>query len=118
METEPMSALEVLQDVTDGGTTVRLSGELDISTAAALERVLAELQAPDGPARIVMDLSGLRFMDSTGLRLLVTADLRLRGQGRELALVPGPESVHRVFRLALLEERLTFVDGSPHGSDA
>jgi anti-sigma B factor antagonist len=111
-----MSTLEVLEDVSDDGTTVRLSGELDISTAGVLERVLAELQRPDGPARIVMDLRGLRFMDSTGLRLLVTADLRLRGEGRELALVPGPESVHRVFRLALLEERLTFVDGS-NGSD-
>jgi anti-sigma B factor antagonist len=112
-----MSTLDVQHDVSESPSTVRLSGELDISTAAALERVLAELQAPDGPARIVVDLRGLRFMDSTGLRLLVTADLRLRGEGRELALIPGPESVHRVFRLALLEERLTFVDGSPNGGD-
>ena len=113
-----MSTLEIEQDVSDARTTVRLSGELDISTAVALERVLDELQAPDGPGQIVMDLRGLRFMDSTGLRLLVTADLRLRGEGRELALVPGPEAVHRVFRLALLEERLTFVGGSPNGGDA
>ena len=112
-----MSTLEVLRDVSGGDATVRLSGELDISTAAELERVLGDLAVPDGPARIVMDLRGLRFMDSTGLRLLVTADLRLRGEGRELALVPGPESVHRVFRLALLEERLTFLDGSPNGGD-
>ena len=110
-----MSALEVLQDVSGDETTVRLSGELDISTAAELERVLGDLSVSDGPARIVMDLRDLRFMDSTGLRLLVTADLRLRREGRELALIPGPESVHRVFRLAMLEERLTFVDGSPIG---
>jgi anti-anti-sigma factor len=110
-----MSALEVLQDVSGEETTVRLSGELDISTAAELERVLGDLSASDGPARIVMDLRDLRFMDSTGLRLLVTADLRLRREGRELALIPGPEPVHRVFRLAMLEERLTFVDGAPIG---
>ena len=108
-----MSTLEVLQDVSGGDTTVSLSGELDISTAAELEQVLGNLAVPDGPARIVIDLRDLRFMDSTGLRLLVTADLRLRREGRELALIPGPESVHRVFRLAMLEERLTFVDGSP-----
>jgi anti-sigma B factor antagonist len=112
-----MSPLDVHHDVSDSRSTVRLSGELDISTAGALEQVLAELQRPDGPTRIVVDLRGLRFMDSTGLRLLVTADLRLRGEGRELALIPGPESVHRVFRLALLEERLTFVEGSPNGAD-
>lgn len=110
-----MSSLEVGHESTGSGSTVRLSGELDISTATGLERLLAELEAPGGPARIVVDLSGLRFMDSTGLRLLVTTDLRLRREGREMVLVPGPEVVHRVFRLALLEERLTFINGSEHG---
>jgi anti-sigma B factor antagonist len=105
-----VSRLEVLQDAGEDGPTIRLVGELDISTADALEQLLSELGAPGGPDRILVDLSGLRFMDSTGLRLLVTADLRLREDGRELRLVPGPEPVHRVFRLALLEERLTFVD--------
>jgi anti-anti-sigma factor len=110
-----MSILEVQQDVSGDDTTVRLSGELDISTAPELERVLGHLTVPEGPARIVLDLRDLRFMDSTGLRLVVTADLRLRRENRELALIAGPESVHRVFRLAMLEERLTFVDGSPIG---
>lgn len=105
-----MSSLEVVHEVGDDDATVRLAGELDISTADALERLLAELEATGGPARILIDLSGLRFMDSTGLRLLVTADLRLRGDGRQLRLIPGPDPVHRVFRLALLEDRLTFVD--------
>ena len=105
-----MSALEIQHQQVDGHATISLSGELDISTAVELEHLLGQLEAADGPARIVIDLRGLRFMDSTGLRLLVTADLRLRRDGRELALVPGPEPVHRVFRLALLEERLAFVD--------
>ena len=112
-----MSALEVRRELADGGATIRLAGELDISTAADVERLLEELDVSDGPARIVMDLRGLQFMDSTGLRLLVTADVRLRREGRELVLVPGPEPVHRVFRLALLEERLTFVDGTPDPGD-
>lgn len=106
-----MSTLEVMHERVDGLATVRLRGELDISTAADLESLLSDLGSGDGPATIRVDLSELRFMDSTGLRLLVTADLRLRDEGRALQLVPGPEPVHRVFRLALLEERLTFVDG-------
>lgn len=110
-----MSPLGVLHESAEDGSTVRLSGELDISTAKELEVLLTELEAPGGPTRILVDLRELRFMDSTGLRLLVTADLRLRRGGRELRLVPGPEAVHRVFRLALLEERLTFVDGVANG---
>ena len=110
-----MSSLEVVHETGTDSATVRLMGELDISTADALERLLAELGSADGPARILIDLSGLRFMDSTGLRLLVTADLRLRDDGRQLRLIPGPDSVHRVFRLALLEDRLTFVDGGSNG---
>jgi anti-sigma B factor antagonist len=113
-----MSTLEVHQAAGEGGgdPTISLVGELDISTADALETLLSDLSAAGGPRRIVIDLSGLRFMDSTGLRLLVTADLRLRDGGRELRLVRGPEPVHRVFRLALLEERLRFVDGSENGN--
>ena len=104
-----MSSLEVLHATEGGDASVRLVGELDISTANALEDLLAILGGPGGPERIVIDLSGLRFMDSTGLRLLVAADLRLGDDGRQLRLIRGPEPVHRVFRLALLEERLTFV---------
>ena len=109
-----MSTLEVLQDVS--GASPR-SGCRASSTSRPRPSSSGsgDLAVPHGSTRIVMDLRDLRFMDSTGLRLLVTADLRLRREGRELALIPGPESVHRVFRLAMLEERLTFVDGSPIG---
>ncbi len=103
-----MSALEVRREDKDGRATIRLAGELDISTAEELAGTLSELDAAGGPAGIQIDLSRLRFMDSTGLRLIVTSDLRLRKEGRQLSLVPGPEQVQRVFRLALLEERLTF----------
>jgi anti-sigma B factor antagonist len=110
-----MSMLEVRHEADDDHATIRLAGELDISTADELGRVLADLDAPGGPAGIRLDLSGLRFMDSTGLRLIVTSDLRLRREGRELRLVRGPEQVQRVFRLALLEERLVF-EPSVNGS--
>jgi anti-sigma B factor antagonist len=110
-----VSTLDVRLEAGDDVSTVKLSGELDISTAKEVEALLFELEGRADPHRIVVDLSDVSFMDSTGLRLLVTADLRLRREGRELRLVPGPEVVHRVFRLALLEERLTFVDGGRNG---
>jgi anti-sigma B factor antagonist len=113
-----MSALEVHHETGNGRATIRLTGELDISTADDLEHVLSDLDAPGGPARIYLDLSELRFMDSSGLRLIVTSDLRLRREGRELRLMPGPEQVQRVFRLALLEERLLFEPATNEDGEA
>jgi anti-anti-sigma factor len=114
-----MSRLDVSSQPEVGTIRIRLTGELDISTADALEERIRELEGA-GPQTIVLDLTDLTFMDSTGLRLIVATDLRLRADGRELQLIRGPDVVHRVFRLALLEERLSFVDGDgapPDGSD-
>ena len=88
--------------------TLVLSGELDISTSADVEAELARVEAKDPPL-IVLDLRGLSFMDSTGLRLVLGADSRARKAGRRLAVVPGPEAVHRVFLIALLDKRLEFL---------
>src|ERR671915_135991 len=54
--------------------------------------------------------SGLEFIDSTGLRIVIAADARARKEGRRLVVVAGPPSVHRVFRIALLDRRLEFVE--------
>jgi anti-sigma B factor antagonist len=89
------------------GTTavIALAGELDLAGAAALER---ELEGVDDPA-VVVDLRGLGFMDSSGLRALAVAALRLHGAGRRFALVPGAAQVMRVFDITRMRERLEFV---------
>jgi anti-anti-sigma factor len=103
----------------DRGDTVvvRLSGELDISTAPKVEDELARVE-PNRPELIVLDLRNLAFMDSSGLRLLIAADTRARQQGRRLTIVKGPETVQRVFRITRLEERLEIVDEVPSAADA
>ena len=69
----------------------------------------------------MLDLSKLTFLDSTGLRCLVTADERAREAGRRVVIVRGPDAVQRVFTITRLEERLEMVDdasrSSPVGSD-
>ncbi len=55
----------------------------------------------------------MEFIDSTGLRLIVSADARSRREGRLLELVKGPDRVHRVFRMTLMNERLAFIDRAP-----
>jgi anti-anti-sigma factor len=64
----------------------------------------------EGPAVLVLDLSDLTFLDSTGLRTVVTADERARENGRRLVVVRGPDAVQRVFAITRLEERLEMVD--------
>jgi anti-anti-sigma factor len=88
---------------------LRLRGELDISTATRLEDDLQRIEA-ERPELIVLDLKELSFMDSTGLRLLITADARAREGGRELAIVQGNDMVQRVLRLTRLDERLHIVE--------
>jgi len=89
--------------------SVALRGELDLSCADKVERELQRVEAT-GPSVVVLDLSGLAFLDSTGLRLIVNADQRARESGRRLAIVKGPVAVHRVFSITKLDERLDMVD--------
>lgn len=109
-----MSLLEVEIREDGAAATVALSGELDVSEAGRLQQELLALEARN-PQTIVLDLSGLKFLDSSGLRLVIEADHRAREAGRRLALVPGPGPVHRVFQVALLEARLEFLDPEPEG---
>jgi anti-sigma B factor antagonist len=103
-----MSTLEIETNAHDGRVEVAFKGELDIASFTMVEDRLREIEA-ERPSVIVFDLRGLRFMDSTGLRLILSADKRARRDGWRIAVVEGPEAVHRVFRLALLDRRLDFV---------
>jgi anti-sigma B factor antagonist len=86
--------------------TVALRGELDLAGAAVLEREVAALDAD----AVIVDLRGLQFMDSSGLRAIVVAAQRAQDAGRRFALVPGAAHVMRVFEITRMRERLEFVD--------
>jgi anti-sigma B factor antagonist len=82
-----------------------LSGELDLANAAALESELDEALA-GGDSRVVVDMSALTFIDSTGLALLVGAVTREGGEHR-LEFVPSTAlAVTRVMQVTGLDERL------------
>ena len=104
-----MTILEVETRRGEGLAHVVLRGELDLSTVEKVESELAALE--EGQAQLlVLDLSGLTFLDSTGLRLMVTADQRAQKDGRRLVIVKGPETVQRVFSITKLDETLEMVD--------
>ena len=84
-------------------------GELDLSTVVKVQEELQRVEQ-SSPATVVIDLSRLTFLDSTGLRCIVTADERAKGEGRRMVVVRGPDPVQRVFAITRLEERLEMVD--------
>ena len=85
---------------------VRPVGELDLATAPIVDTQLSELVAA-GFDSLVLDLRKLRFVDSTGLRLLLAWDRKSRAAGIELRVVPGPPAVQRIFDVAGLTELVT-----------
>jgi anti-sigma B factor antagonist len=105
----PMAQLDLSIEQRQGGALVRLVGELDLSQAEALSEELARAEATE-PATLVIDLRGVSFMDSTGLRLLLAALRRAEPAGRRLVLVRGQEQVRDLFRVARLDDVFELVD--------
>jgi anti-anti-sigma factor len=100
-------ALEVKVEDRGRDHVVSLSGELDLASAPALVETLAA-ESADG-ARVVLDLRGLEFMDSTGLRSILMAAKAAHERGVAFALVKGPSAVHRVFEITQTVERLSWI---------
>jgi anti-sigma B factor antagonist len=105
----PRPGLSVEQLVEGPRQTLVLAGELDLATAPELER-MTELSCADGAGELVLDLSGLSFIDSTGLRAILMAREQCEEHGCELFLTPGPPAVQRLFELTGLLERLPFLE--------
>jgi anti-anti-sigma factor len=104
-----VTILEVETEERDGLVRIALRGELDLSTVGKVQDELKRAES-SRPPLIVLDLGSLSFLDSTGLRAIVTADQRARDQGRRVAIVRGPDSVDRVFSITKLGDRLEIVD--------
>ncbi len=86
--------------------TVALDGELDFATAfdveLRLERAIREAD------EVVVDLTNLEFIDSTGIRTILEAHQAARRDGVKLRLLPGPAPVQRVFEISGLLDELPF----------
>jgi anti-sigma B factor antagonist len=105
---EDRVSLKIETTTRNATAIVRLIGELDITSADQAERELSEIEARMND--VVFDLRDLSFIDSTGLRIILSADSRARERGGRVVIVRGPAPVDRVFKLALLDERLELVD--------
>jgi anti-anti-sigma factor len=98
-------------DVEPARDSVRVApvGELDIATVEKLRAEVDRLRE-SGFTKLVLDLRGVRFLDSTGLRLVLELDAAAREAGQELAIIRGPAVVQRIFDVTQVSDRLNFVD--------
>ena len=87
---------------------VRLEGELDMANAPLLQAAIEEA-ALDADSMLVLDLQQLRFIDSTGLRIILWARERCEEEGRELALTPGSQQVQRLLAISGAGEHLRII---------
>ena len=82
------------------GRTLVLKGELDLATAHVLESVLDRHYGSDGD--LTLDLAGLDFMDSTGIKLIIAAALKLEGRGCLILRSPA-SPIQRVLDLVQID---------------
>jgi anti-anti-sigma factor len=92
-----------------GWTLLVLDGELDFTHIDTARKALQSLVVARR-GRLALDLRGLTFMDTTGVRLILQALQRAEEQGADFALIRGPFEVHHVLELVGLTEQLRIVD--------
>jgi anti-sigma B factor antagonist len=109
-----VAAMSVGWETTESGDgyIVELTGELDISSASSVESRLMELEKRE-PARLILDLTRVSFIDSTGLSMIINADGRARKRGSRLTIVSGEGVPRRILRTVGLEDRLDVVSELP-----
>jgi len=96
-----------------GHAVVTATGELDLYTAPRLQTALAGLLREQHVDRIVVDLSGVEFCDSTGMNVLLAAMKRLKEQGGMLELAAPRPAVKRILQVTGLDTVFSVTDAVP-----
>ncbi len=91
------------------GVCITLAGEVDLATVPELDRLLDDL-ADSEHGRLLIDLTSVEFMDSTGLVSIIRALRAADTNGHRLTVRGSSPQVQRLFELTGLVDRLTFED--------
>ncbi len=110
-------AFAVTVEGMDGGVRLMVEGDVDIATVprvqAALEQALAS-----GPGHVMIDLSAVEFVDSSGLRFLLRANQQAQRSGWSLTVGPPAESAMKAFELTGADKFLPFASSGVAPDDA
>jgi anti-anti-sigma factor len=88
--------------------TVPVDGEFEMARTFTVEPELERALEQPGLQRLTLDLSGTTFIDTTGIGVVLRLANDAENRGVELAIVPGPPEVQRVFETAGLSDALPF----------
>jgi anti-sigma B factor antagonist len=104
-----LSLSVTVQEFGDGScTVVHVAGEADLTTTSLSDVLTAE--AAKKPDLLLVDLSALQFIDSTALRMIITAHLRVQRNGGTLALVHPAPVIARVVQLMGVDQLMPVYD--------
>lgn len=105
----------MLRITSNGSTTtvLEVAGEVDLSTAEQFAEAVDAAAGDASVERIIVDLGGVSFMDSAGLRVLVTGVKAAEARGAKLVATDAQPQVKKVFQLTGLDEILGLTDAGP-----
>ncbi len=109
-----MNPLTIVLRSTPAGPVLRVAGDLDFDRTPELRRRIDQLTVEPGQ-RLVMDLSGLTFCDSSGITALLAARQRALAAGADIALAAVPANLMRVLTLVGLDRVFTLLPDTPTG---
>ena len=92
----------------DSTAIVAVHGDVDLATVDVLRTQLTG--AIERADKVVLDLREVAFMDTQGLAAVIEAEQACAAAGTHFVVVRAPATVHRLFDMIGLSERLTFVD--------
>jgi anti-sigma B factor antagonist len=99
-------AFQVVQEQTDDGQLIRLIGEMDMSNVDEARKPILAAVESGGPGPIVVDMSELEFIDSTGIRLLLEAQAASNADSNRLSFRGVREQVAQVLRVTGVDETI------------
>jgi len=97
--------LDVTVEPLEGDVRVVINGEVDFSNAGRLSAALDQADR-QGPGNIVLDMTGLTFIDSTGLRELVSAARTARRYGRRITAENPSQPIRRLLQITALDKTI------------
>ena len=106
-----MSTFHASVTAGESGPLIVLTGEVDITTADKLSELVTS-QLADGPLHLTIDVGGLDFADTAGIRVFLLAAKTLRERGGELVLLRPQRTLARVLEILGAEEVLTIRGGT------
>lgn len=105
--------IECRVEAVEGGHLVTVAGEVDLGTAPRLAEVLAQFTT----GSVMVDLTDVTFLDSSGLNALVAAHRHIERRHETLTILGADDAVRRLFELTSLDTVLHLDGQRPHSGD-